>query len=87
MNDVAMLVLAIIGGVITYTAGVVAICMYISAGFRKLEKTFYREMDKHRAEDDRQFDFHKRQIQRLELKVFGFTPVVWEGPGTNADQS
>lgn len=47
--------------------------LWLESRFRQLEKTIYREMDKHRREDDKQFDDQGRRIQRLELNAFGFT--------------
>ena len=47
--------------------------LWLSAQFRRLERLIYIEMDKHRRDDDVQFDDHGRRIQRLELKSFGFT--------------
>ncbi len=47
--------------------------LWLETRFRKLEQTLYREMDKHRREDDKQFDDQGRRIQRLELNAFGFT--------------
>lgn len=73
MNDTAMLALAIIGAVITWTTSIVLLVLWLTNKFRSLEKALYREMDKHRREDDVQFNGHSRKLQRLEIKVFGFT--------------
>lgn len=73
-----MLVLSIIGALITWTASVVSLMMWLTGKFRDLEKALYREMEKHRREDDAQFDEHKTKIMRLEIKAFGFTgPAPW----------
>lgn len=47
--------------------------LWLESRFRRLEKTLYREMDKHRREDDAQFKDHSTRIQRVELQTFGFT--------------
>ncbi len=73
MNDAAMLVLAIIGFMLTWTTSIVCLVVWLTTKFRDLEKVMYREMDKHRIEDDRQFRIQGTKIQRLELKAFGFT--------------
>ena len=73
MNDSAMLIIAIIGFLLTWTASVAALAMWLTGKFRDLEKVFYREMDKHRREDDIQFNNHSVKIMRLEIKTFGFT--------------
>ena len=70
MNQVDWNTLAILG-TIASAAGMSA--LWLSAQFRRLEKTFYAEMDKHRREGNVQFDDHGKRIQRLEIKNFGFT--------------
>lgn len=67
------LIVAIIGLVITWTGSVIALVVWLTGKFRYLEKAIYREMDKHRREDDHQFNAHTTRIQRLEIKAFGFT--------------
>lgn len=73
MNESATLIVAIIGLIITWTGSVIFLVLWLTGKFRSLEKALYREMDKHRREDDRQFGNHAVKIQRLEIKVFGFT--------------
>lgn len=73
MNEQVMLVLAIGGAVITWTASVISLVVWLTGKFRSLEKVIYREMDKHRREDDDQFKIQGTKIQRLEIKAFGFT--------------
>lgn len=73
MNEPATLIVAIIGALIVWTTSVITLSMWLASKFRFLESTIYREMDKHRKEDDRQFNYQGRRIQRVELKVFGFT--------------
>lgn len=73
MHDQATLVLAIIGSVTTWTASIIWLMIWLTGKFRNLEKAFYREMDKHRREDNAQFRDHGTKIMRLEIKAFGFT--------------
>lgn len=73
------LMVIIIGALITWTGSVISLVIWLTSKFRYLEQTIYREMDKHRREDDKQFDDHGRKIQRLELRAFGFSgPVAVE---------
>lgn len=86
MQDTATLVLAIIGAVITWTASVISLVVWLTGKFRYLEKTIYREMDKHRREDDNQFRSQGTRIQRLEIKIFGYTPAAIVEPTTENNQ-
>jgi len=47
--------------------------IWLTSQFRRIEKTIYREMDKHRREDDARFHDQGVRLQRVELKAFGFT--------------
>lgn len=58
---------------ITWTVTVVSLVIWLTGKFSSLEKVIYREMDKHRTEDDRQFRAIGTKVQRLELRAFGFT--------------
>lgn len=79
MNNNAELILAIIGAIITWTASIVGLMVWLTGKFADLNATIYREMDKHRITDDRQFDDLGRRVQRLELHAFGFAgPVAVE---------
>ncbi len=80
MHDTTTLVLTIIGALLTWTITMVSLASWLSGKFRDLERLVYREMDKHRREDDRQFHRHGVKIQRLELKTFGFTGNGGEEP-------
>lgn len=85
MNENATLIVAIIGLIITYTGSVIFLVLWLTGKFRFLEKALYREMDKHRREDDVMFARHTGKIQRLEIKLFGFTgpaadPVLDDRP-------
>lgn len=73
MHDTATLILAILGAALTWTLTIIGFAAWLGEKFRVLERTIYREMDKHRREDDRQFNQQGTKLQRLELKVFGFT--------------
>jgi len=77
MNDVAQLVLAIIGAVIVWTTSIVGGVIWLMSWFRRLEKTIYRESAKHSAV----LYHYDTRIRRLETKAFGFSggnggPVV-----------
>lgn len=73
MHETATLIVTIILAMITWTATVASLVLWLTSKFRALEKALYREMDKHRREDDRQFNVHATRIQRLELRAFGFS--------------
>lgn len=75
MSEPVTLIIAIFGAIITWTTTVVAMVLWLNGKFQYLEKTIYREMEKHRREDDAQFRAIGTRIQRMELKVFGFTHV------------
>lgn len=49
--------------------------LWLESRFRSMEKLIYREMEKHRQDDDTKFSNHGTRIQRLELKEFGFTQI------------
>lgn len=68
MNEVAQLVLAIIGAVIVWTTSVIGGMIWLTSKFRNLEKTIYRESAKHSIS----LYAHNTRIQRLEIKAFGF---------------
>lgn len=72
MNDPS-LAMAIIGFMLTWTVSIISLVVWLTGKFRDLEKIIYREMDKHRTEDDRQFRAIGTKVQRLELRAFGFT--------------
>lgn len=72
-NDTVTILLAIAGALGAWTVSVIAAAFWLAGKFRELEKTIYREMEKHRQEDDRQFSDLRRRTQRLELNAFGFT--------------
>lgn len=80
MHDQATLVLSIIGAIITWTASIISLVIWLTGKFRTLEKIIYREMDKHRREDDEHFRDHETRVMRLEIKTFGFAGPTLEKP-------
>lgn len=87
MQDNATLILAIIGAVIIWTSSVVALVAWLHIKFDYLKSTIYREMDKHRREDDANFREHRARLYRLELKEFGFGGIPVLPPQRNEDPS
>lgn len=84
MHDTATLIITIIGAIIVYTTSVVAMVSWLNTKFRTLEQTMYKEFDKRREANDRKFGYVLTKIQRLNLKIFGFTenpslPDIGEG--------
>lgn len=75
------LAMAIVGFMLTWTVSIVSLVVWLTGKFRDLEKIIYREMDKHRTEDDRQFRAIGTKVQRLELRAFGFTEAPATEPG------
>lgn len=73
MHETATLVLGIIGALLTWTASVISLIIWLTGKFRSLEKLIYRELQKHQEEDTRQFHDLGTKVQRLELRLFGFT--------------
>lgn len=74
-NDPATLIVAILALVITYTASVVSLVLWLAGKFRALEATFYRELGKHRDEDNERFQEQHDRLYKVELKMFGHTKV------------
>lgn len=73
MTELAQLILAIFSALLVWTATVVSAMLWLSAKFRSIEATIYREMDKRRREMDPLIQDLFTRTQRLEFKVFGFT--------------
>lgn len=71
-SDITFL-LSIIGMVGVYTASVVGGVVWLNGKFRSLEKTIYKELEKHAGRNDRLFGQLSTRILRLEIKAFGFT--------------
>lgn len=63
------LVLAAIGFLFTWTCTVVTMMIWLSGKFRGLEIAIYKEAAKSHSEIDRL----KSRVQRLEIKIFGYT--------------
>lgn len=76
MHDTATLILAIIGSVITWTGSVIALVLWLVGKFRHLEKAIYKESQKHKTS----LTNLTTRVQRLEIKLFGFTPVTFDLP-------
>lgn len=74
MNESLTVTLALFGAILTWTTTVVGLVVWLNGKFRYVEKTIYREMDKHRGEDDRQFEDLRTRALRLEIKTFGYGP-------------
>lgn len=74
-NESATLAIAIVGIVITYTASIVSLVLWLAGKFRGLEATFYRELGKHRDEDSERFREQHDRLYKLELNTFGFTKI------------
>lgn len=93
MNELEIAVsLAVL--VITYTSSVGAMVLWLANKFRQLEKLIYKEMEMVRKENmslrrdmDRRIEGLGLRLQRLELRLFGFTQTpVDEPPYTRVDQ-
>lgn len=72
-NDPAALAVAVAGLMIVYTTSVVSLVIWLASKFRSLESLIFREMDKHRREDDDRFSEHAQRLQILELEKLGYT--------------
>lgn len=73
MFDTATFVLSLLGFAGLWSASIIGGMIWLNTKFRSLEKSIYREDEKHRQKNDEEFEDHKLRIQRLELRVFGFT--------------
>lgn len=74
MHETATLALAIWAAILTWTVSVISGSVWLNSKFRHMEKTIYREGEKH----NKNLTSLAIRVQRLELKLFGFTPVVFE---------
>lgn len=74
MHDTATLALAIWAAILTWTISVISGSVWLNSKFRHMEKALYRESEKHSVALTKL----ATRVQRLELKLFGFTPVVFE---------
>lgn len=73
MFDTATLVLSILGFGVLWTSSIIGGMVWLNAKFRNVEKAIYREDERHRTRNDAEFEETKLRIQRLELRIFGFT--------------
>lgn len=73
MHEITQLVLAIATFAILWTATIVGLVVWLEARFNKVERTIYRELNKHSTEDNERFQNQGTRIQRLEHNAFGFT--------------
>lgn len=68
-REEATFIILILGGIGSWTTVVVVCTLWISSQLRKLEKVIYKETDRIEAIVGRT----SRRVDRLELKVFGFS--------------
>lgn len=74
-TDVAQLIVALVVILGAWTATVVGLVIWLTGKFRELEQLIYKLVQRHSDEDDENFKFHDRRINRVEMQVFGFTEV------------
>jgi hypothetical protein len=80
--------------VITYTSSIGAMVLWLANKFRQLEQLIYKEIHQLRREaQGARREYEQRlegmglRIQRIELRVFGFTKhPADEGPGISSGQ-
>ena len=82
MHDSMELPFLIFGALATWTGSVIGLVLWLTGRFRSLEAALYRETNSLRWESDRKFNANQTKIQRLEIKVFGFTPAAIAQPTT-----
>jgi len=73
MQETTVLIVAILTALLTWSATVAGLVLWLTGKFRDVEKTIYREDDKHRRLHGGILDDHAIRIQKLELYAFGFT--------------
>lgn len=73
--DAAMLILAVATFLLTWTGTTIAVMLYLTGRFRRMEATFNSSFNAHRRHVDQMFHLHDTRTQRLELKIFGFSPI------------
>lgn len=71
--DTTTLIFTILGFAVLWTSSVIAGMVWLNAKFRNVERAIYREDEKHRTTNDARFNDLLLRVQRLELRVFGFT--------------
>jgi hypothetical protein len=87
MTELAQLILAIFSALLVWTVTVVSAMLWLSAKFRQLEQTIYREIEKRRRELDPLISDLYTRTQRLEFKVFGFTHSGMDSLTRELDQN
>lgn len=80
MHDTATLVLAILGIVITYTGSIIGLVVWLTGKFRHQEAEYWRGINKLNEELRNKLYQMSTRIQRLELRLFGFTTQPLTGP-------
>lgn len=74
--------------VVTYTGSVIGMSLWLANKFRSLEGLIYKELGRVRRLTDVRLEALGLRLQRLELRVFGFTSApADEAPYKSADQS
>lgn len=73
MNDTPMLVLAIFGAIMVWTTSVIGGIIWLNTKFRSIETIVYRELEKYRNRYDTHLYANDTRLQRVELRLFGFT--------------
>ena len=76
MTDTAAIVLASLGLAGTWTVSVALFSWWLSAQFRRLEGLIFRLMEEHKGEVDRRARNLENRILVMELRLFGFGPVI-----------
>lgn len=72
-SEVANLILSIVGFAVIWTTSIIGGVIWLNTKFRSVERAIYREDERHRKTNDARFNDLLLRVQRLELRVFGFT--------------
>lgn len=70
------LVTALIVGVFTWTLTVISAVTWLNGKFNSIEKSFRAALKEHAEDDDEKFDDHERRMLQLEVKNFGYGPLM-----------
>lgn len=65
--------LLIVSAFVGWTVSVVGATFWLASKFRALEVMFFKALNTHKEEDAETFEENRLRIQRIEMKVFGFT--------------
>lgn len=79
--DAATFAFSVFGGLCLWTSTAIALGWWMASRFRRIEVLLFREIGKITEEYDAVLAKHRGQIQRLELKAFGFTSSGNGHPG------